>query len=168
MTTDAPRPLRIAVIGQGHGASPELEAIAETVGRVLAEAGAVVITGGKGGVMLGASRGAARAGGLTIGLLPDSDASQANPWVGVPIATGVGYARNAIVARSADAVVAIAGAYGTLSEIGFALNAGTPVVGLGTWRLIGADGEPDTAIEYVDDPEVAAQRAVALARHVRS
>lgn len=162
MTNEVVRPLRIAVIGKGFGASPELEAAAETVGRIVAEAGAVLVTGGKGGVMAAASRGAIIAGGVTIGLLPDATDESANPWVTIPIPTGVGYARNAIVARSADAVIAIGGAYGTLSEIGFVLNFGTPVIGIHTWQLADANGTPDTGIEAIDDPNEAAQRALAL------
>lgn len=135
-------PLRVAVIGGGDCSETEA-ALAEEVGRLLAEAGAVVLTGGRGGVMAAASRGAAQAGGLVVGILPGDDASQANSWVTLPIVTGIGEARNAILVRTAHAVVAVGGEYGTLSEIAFALKFGRPVVGLHTWR---ASGPNQTAL----------------------
>ncbi len=125
--------LRVAVIGGGSCTEAEAT-LAEEVGRLLAEAGAVVLTGGRGGVMAAASRGAAQAGGLVVGILPGDDASQANPWVTLPIVTGTGEARNAILMHTAQAVVAVGGEYGTLSEIAFALKFGLLVVGLHTWR----------------------------------
>jgi hypothetical protein len=134
--TEAGERLRVAVIGAGDCTQAEAT-LAEEVGRLLAEAGAVVLTGGRGGVMAAASRGAAQAGGLVVGILPGDDASQANPWVGLPIVTGMGEARNAILMRTAQAVVAVGGEYGTLSEIAFALKFGRPVVGLLTWRANG-------------------------------
>ncbi len=124
----------VAVVGPSEGAPAELRA-AEAVGRGLAERGAVVVCGGLGGAMEAACRGAKEAGGTTVGILPGSDRSAANAWVDVAVATGLGEARNAVVVRSADAVIAVAGSYGTLSEIALALRAGTPVVGLGTWEL---------------------------------
>jgi uncharacterized protein (TIGR00725 family) len=122
---------------------------AEAVGRGLAEAGDVtVVTGGLGGVMAAASRGAQRAGGVTVGLLPGTDRADANPWVDVAVPTGLGEARNALVVRSADVVVAIGGAYGTLSEIALALKTGTPVIGLRTWAIDGVIevASPDDAV----------------------
>ena len=129
----------VAVIG---GAScSEVEAtIAAEVGRLLAAAGAVVMTGGRGGVMEAASRGAAQAGGLVVGVLPGEDASDANRWVTLPIVTGLGEARNAVLMRSAHAVIAVGGEYGTLAEIAFALKFGRPVVGIHTWQATDGSG----------------------------
>ncbi len=110
-------------------------ALAEEVGRELARRGATVVCGGLGGVMEAACRGAKSAGGRTVGILPGTSAHDANPFVDVPIVTGLGQARNAIVVRSGRAVIAIGGEYGTLSEIAFALKFGIPVIGLGTWQL---------------------------------
>jgi uncharacterized protein (TIGR00725 family) len=153
----------VAVVGPGDGASAaELEA-AETVGRLLAEAGAVVVCGGRGGVMEAACRGARSVEGLTVGILPGRDRREANPFVVVAVPTGLGEARNALVVRAADAVVAVGGAYGTLSEIALALKAGTPVVGLGTWELA-RGGEPDTGIRRAASAEEAAVTALELAR----
>lgn len=133
---------RVAVIGAGQCTAAEA-ALGEEVGRLLAEAGAVLLTGGRGGVMAAASRGAAQAGGLVVGILPGDDASQANPWVALPIVTGMGEARNAVLMRTAQAVIAVGGEYGTLSEIAFALKFGRPVVGLHTWQ---ASGPNQTAL----------------------
>ena len=140
------------MIGAGRADQPQLEQ-AEAVGRALAEAGAVVVSGGLGGVMEAACRGAREAGGTTLGLLPGSDRSAANAWVSVAVPTGLGEARNALVVRAADAVIAVAGEYGTLSEIALALKAGKPVVGVGTWDL-GRD--PDPIIRARDGAEAAA------------
>ena len=129
----------VAVIGPGRATEAQ-EADAEAIGGGLAAAGVIVVCGGLGGVMAAACRGAKEAGGTTVGLLPGSDRDAANPWVDVAVPTGLGEARNALVVRAADAVVAVGGEYGTLSEIAFALKAGKPVVGLGTWPL---DREPD-------------------------
>lgn len=156
------RRLLVAVIGAAYCAPCEAKA-AETVGRVLAEGGATVLCGGRGGVMEAACRGAHLAGGLTVGILPGDDPSAANPYVDVAIATGLGEARNAIVARSAQAVVAIGGRYGTLSEIAFALKHGLPVIGVDTWKLTPPLGGASSAIIYVDDPVEAARRALRLA-----
>ncbi|MCK4450535.1 MAG: TIGR00725 family protein, partial [Anaerolineae bacterium] len=123
----------IAVIG-GSAPTAEEAAAAEAVGRALAEGGAILVCGGLRGVMEAACRGAKSAGGLTIGILPGTDRSEANPYVDIPIVTGIRCARNAIITRTAQAVVAVGGSYGTLSEIGFALSFGVPVVGLGTWE----------------------------------
>ena len=126
----------VSVVGPGEASERELE-VAEAVGRELAARGAVVVCGGLGGVMAAACRGAASAGGLTVGILPGADREAANAWVAVAIPTGLGEMRNALVVRCADAVVAIGGAYGTLSEIALALKTGVPVVGLGTWEIDG-------------------------------
>jgi uncharacterized protein (TIGR00725 family) len=109
--------------------------VAEAVGRELASRGCVVVCGGLGGVMEAACRGAKQAGGTTVGILPGSDRRAANRWVDVALATGLGEARNALVVRAADALVAVGGGFGTLSEIALALKAGKRVVGLDTWRV---------------------------------
>jgi uncharacterized protein (TIGR00725 family) len=153
----------VSVIGAGE-ASAELLAQAEAVGREVAQAGAVLVSGGRGGVMEAASRGASEAGGVTVGLLPDRDRAHANAFLTVSIPTGMGELRNGLVARAGDAVIAIGGEFGTLSEIGFALKLGRPVVGLGTWELA-RGGEPVDAIEVASTPEDAVARALALARH---
>jgi uncharacterized protein (TIGR00725 family) len=107
------------------------------VGRLLAERGATVVCGGLGGTMEAACRGARAAGGTTLGLLPGLDRSDANPFVSMAVPTGLGEARNALVVRAADAVIALGGGYGTLSEIALALKAGKRVVGVGTWEIEG-------------------------------
>jgi len=114
--------------------------LAEQVGGGIARRGAVLVCGGLGGVMEAAARGASATGGLTIGILPGATADEANSFIDVPIVTGLGEARNALVVRSSDAIIAIAGEYGTLSEIALALKMGVPVVGLGTWQLRAPDG----------------------------
>jgi len=124
----------IAVIGS-RDPSEEDARLAEEVGRELARLGAILICGGLTGVMLAACKGARSEGGITIGVLPGNDATTANAYVQIPIITNMGYARNVIVVRSARAVIAIGGGYGTLTEIGYALDARTPVIGLGTWSL---------------------------------
>ncbi len=126
--------LFVSVIGAGI-CDAATSALAEEVGRELAQRGATVVCGGLGGVMEAVCRGAKSAGGRTIGILPGTTASDANPFVDVPIVTGLGEARNAIVVRSGQAVIAVGGEYGTLSEIAFALKFGIPVVGLDTWQL---------------------------------
>ena len=114
--------------------------MAEQVGGGIARRGAVLVCGGLGGVMEAAARGASATGGLTIGILPGATADEANSFIDVPIVTGLGEARNALVVGSSDAIIAIAGEYGTLSEIALALKMGVPVVGLGTWQLRAPDG----------------------------
>ncbi|MGH9117285.1 MAG: TIGR00725 family protein [Acidimicrobiales bacterium] len=148
----------VAVVG-GYKVDADTLASAEEVGRRLATAGAVVVTGGRHGVAEAASRGAAGAGGLTIGILPGRDRAEANPWVQVAVPTGLGDTRNALVVMGADAVIALTGRYGTLSEIAFALLAGTPVVALGSWEL-GLEGRPDPSIERATDPADAVERAL--------
>lgn len=155
----------IGVIGGSSPTAAEADT-AEEVGRALAEAGAVLICGGRGGVMEAACRGAKSAGGLTIGVLPGRDRRQANPFVDIPIVTGIGEARNVIITRTARAVIAVGGSYGTLSEIALALGFGTPVVGLGTWSMERA-GHPPVPVAYVDAPEEAVARALALAEGER-
>jgi hypothetical protein len=125
-------------VGAGEASEPQRTAAEET-GRLLAEAGAVVVTGGLSGVMEAASKGAREAGGLTVGVLPGNDRREANPYVQVAVPTGMGEARNALVVRAADAVIAVGGEWGTLSEIALARKGGKPVVGLGSWELEGVE-----------------------------
>jgi len=153
----------VAVVGPGDGATAEELGAAEEVGRLLAENGAVVVCGGLGGVMEAACRGARSAGGLTLGILPGRDRRDANAFVEVAVPTGLGEARNALVVRAADAVVAVGGAYGTLSEIALALKGGTPVVGLETWELA-RGGQPDGGIKRAESAAEAARIALELAR----
>jgi hypothetical protein len=154
--------VQIAVIGSSH-ATESISRIAVEVGHALASAGAVIITGGLGGVMEAACRGAKSAGGLTVGILPGSDPTAANQWVDVIIPSGLGEARNALVVGSAAAVIAVGGEYGTLSEIGLALRADTPVVGVSTWSLFRPSGEMDKGIVQIDDPREAVAEALRLA-----
>jgi uncharacterized protein (TIGR00725 family) len=151
----------VAVIGSGSAGGTATEH-ALVVGRALGRHGAVLVCGGLGGVMEAACRGAREEGGMSVGLLPGADRRDANGYVSIAIATGLGEARNAIVAAAADVVIAVDGEYGTLSEIALALAAGTPVVGIGTWELA-REGSPVEAIERVEDPEAAVERALALA-----
>jgi uncharacterized protein (TIGR00725 family) len=152
----------VAVSGGGDADAPTCR-LAEELGLQLARRGAVVVTGGLGGAMEAACRGAKSAGGRTIGILPSDDRADANDWVDVAVPTGLGEGRNALVVRAADAVVAVAGGFGTLSEIALALRLGRPVVGLGTWELA-RDGTPVPAIVIATTPAEAAEAAVALAR----
>lgn len=152
----------IAVVGAGRG-DDRAERDAEVVGRVLADAGAVVVCGGLGGVMAGACRGAKAGGGWTVGILPGLDRAEANEWVDVAVPTGLGEARNVLVVRAADVVIAIGGEFGTLSELALALKIGTPVVGLGTWELSKA-GERVPAFLEAATPEEAARLALDIAR----
>jgi len=126
-------------------------AAAEQVGRELGRRGVVLVCGGLGGVMEAACRGAKEAGATTVGILPGTDRTAANAFVDVAVPTGLGEARNALVVRAADALVAVGGGYGTLSEIALALKAGKRVVGLGTWDIEGVEaaGSPEAAVETV-------------------
>lgn len=126
----------VAVIGEAD-ASADRIAVAEEAGRLIARAGWILVTGGLSGVMEAASRGAVAAGGTVVGILPQGDTSAANPHVAIPIATNMGYARNAIIAHTADALVAVGGSFGTLSEIAFSLKLGKPVFGIDTWGIEG-------------------------------
>ncbi len=134
----------IAVIGPGEASAGEL-AMAEDVGAALAAAGCVVVTGGLGGVMEAASRGARSRLGSTIGFLPGSDPDAANGWVELPIATGMGEGRDALVVAAARGLIAIGGGYGTLAELALALRAGKPVVGIGSWDIAGVEPAADAA-----------------------
>lgn len=148
----------IAVVGTGEP-DPQLEALAFEVGRLLAEAGCTVVCGGLGGVMQAACRGAKSASGRTIGILPGTSRSDANPHVDVAIATGMGEARNSVVVLTADAAVAVGGGFGTLSEIALALRAGKRVVGLHTWEV--SKGGRDAGILHASTPEEAVRLVLA-------
>lgn len=151
------RKVFIAVIG-GSECSAQEASLAEAVGREVARRGGAVICGGMGGVMAAACKGASDAGGTTIGILPGESRQSANPYVQIPIVTSIGYARNVIVVKSADAVIAVGGSYGTLSEISYARQAGLPVIGLNTWA-ISRNGHPDDSIITAASPEEAVNKA---------
>jgi uncharacterized protein (TIGR00725 family) len=157
--------LVVAVVGGGI-CSREEGALAEAVGRHLAEAGATLICGGMGGVMAAACRGAKSAGGLTVGVLPGHNATDANPHVDIPVVTGLGEARNVIIVRTASAVIAVGGEFGTLSEIAFALKLGRPVIGLGTWELA-KEGRPSEAIVRAQTAEEAVRLALSAISNLR-
>lgn len=152
----------IAVIGGGQ-CSKEEAVVAEAVGREIARRGAILICGGLGGVMEAACRGASIEDGLTIGIIPGDDPAMANPYVKIPIASGVGYARNIAVVKSAHAVIAIDGDYGTLTEIAFALKSPIPVIGLRTWML-SRNGKKESSIIEAEDAYDAVEKAVSLAK----
>ena len=156
------RQLIISVIGESN-ARPHIALLAEQVGAELAKRGVAIVCGGLGGVMEAACRGAKSAGGTTIGILPGDSPLSANEYIDIPIMTGMGYARNSVVVKTGLAVVAVGGAYGTLSEIGHALGDGIPVVGLDTWGLSRSD-ELDSAIIRAADAADAADKAIAAAR----
>jgi hypothetical protein len=139
------------VVGAGRASEAETRT-AEAVGRALAEAGAVLVCGGLGGVMEASCRGAKSAGGTTVGILPGSSRADANEYVDVALATGMGEARNALVVRAVDALIAIGGEYGTLSEVALAIKTGKPVVGIDTWDL--------EAIQRAATPGEAVRRAL--------
>ena len=144
----------VAVVGPGE-AGPDERQTAEEVGRRLAQAGAIIVCGGLGGVMAAACRGARAAGGTTVGILPGTDRAEANEWVTIAFPTGLGELRNGLVVRAADVVIAIGGGAGTLSEIGLALKTGVPVLGLRTWEIDG--------VEALGDAAAAVRRALELA-----
>jgi uncharacterized protein (TIGR00725 family) len=145
----------IAVVGASQATDADMSD-AEAVGALLGAAGAVVVCGGRGGVMAAVSRGAAGAGGVVVGMLPGDDRSDANEWVSVAIPTGLGELRNGLIVRTVDAMVAVGGAYGTLSEVALGLQAGLKVYGLHTWAIEG--------IEAVASPVEAVEMALAAAR----
>jgi len=128
------RKFLVSVIG-GHECNEKTAKLAEEVGRIVAEEGAVLVSGGLTGIMEAVCRGSKRAGGLTIGIVPGKDKNDANDFVDIVITTGMGHARNVIIAAGTDIVIAISGEYGTLSEIGFALSQKKPVYGFGTWDI---------------------------------
>ena len=132
--------VHIAVAGAGEAVTPELARLAEEVGRLLAQRGAVLVCGGLGGVMEAAARGAREAGGTTIGILPGESTGDANPWIEHAVATGIGHARNLAVAASGDALIAVGGEWGTASEIALARALGRPVVVVGAGPALEGDG----------------------------
>lgn len=161
------RQLRIGVLGPHECGEDDLR-LGREVGAAIARAGAVLVCGGLDGMMAAAAEGAKSAGGTTVGILPGDDASKANPFIDLPLPTGLGAYRNALIARVCDAVIAVRGHYGTLSEIGFALRLKVPVVGLQTWSVC-RDGQADPGIHVARDPADAVKQAVRLgAEHARS
>ena len=154
-----PQRTQISVIGASEGAD-QILADAEAVGRGIAEAGAVLVCGGRTGVMEAASRGAADAGGTVIGVLPTLSTDDANPYVTYAVATGTGHARNLAVVASGEAVIAIGGEWGTLSEIAFARRLGRPVVAMQSWTLRNRAGT-DLGIADAESPEEAVRLALA-------
>jgi hypothetical protein len=133
---DLRKKLRIGVIGGSRAEHKSLEA-AFRVGQLIAEKGAILVCGGLSGVMEAASRGAKQAGGLTIGILPGSSPQDANPHIDIAVATGLGYSRNSLVAMNSDVLIAVAGEYGTLTEIAYGRIYGKKIIGLGTWDIEG-------------------------------
>lgn len=146
----------IAVVGAGE-AGAALSKIAEEVGMLIARGGALLVCGGLNGVMEAAARGAKAGGGITVGILPRLDKADANPYIDIPIATGFGEGRNVLIVRSADALIAVGGEYGTLSEIAFALKTGKPVIGIGSWDIKG--------VIKAEHPEDAVNKAFAAIAH---
>ncbi|OGO17809.1 MAG: TIGR00725 family protein [Chloroflexi bacterium RBG_16_48_8] len=135
-----PRRRVVSIIGGAECSEKEVQ-IAEELGYLLGEQDVIIVCGGRGGVMEAACRGAQRAGGITIGILPNLDPSEGNPYLDVAIPTGMGHARNALIAQAGQCVIAIGGGYGTLSEIGIALKIGRDVVGIGTWEAVDKSGK---------------------------
>jgi len=155
----------IAVIGSSNPTNEEHVTLAEGVGRELAKRGHMVVCGGLKGIMEAVCRGAKSAGGTTIGILPGRAVADANEFVDIPIVTSMGYSRNVIVVHTGRAVIAIGGAFGTLSEIAHALSDDIPVVSLKTWPLSrNGDGQPvDEAMIQASDPVDAVEKAIAAA-----
>lgn len=138
----------IGVIGSGDP-SPETDRLAEEVGRGIAKGGAILINGGLGGVMEASARGAKDMGGLTVGILPGLNASDANPHIDIAIPTGLGDMRNFLIVRASNALIAVDGSYGTLSEIAIALKMKKPVIGIKTWDISHEIYRADTPEEAV-------------------
>lgn len=152
----------ISVVGHSMCDERKTE-LARAVGREIARRGHVLVCGGLGGVMEAASRGAREAGGIAVGILPGADRSQANEWLTIALPTDLGHARNALVALAGDAIIAVCGGYGTLSEIAFGLKMGKPVVGLESWDLGDCPGE-EMSITQASTPEEAVELAESLGR----
>lgn len=148
----------VAVVG-GSTCTAEEARLAEAVGRALGESGAVLVCGGGKGVMEAACRGATAAGGTAVGLLPGGNPDEGNPHLTLAIPTGLGEARNALVARAGQAIIAIGGGYGTLSEIALGLRLGRTVIGLGTWTAVAPGGQP-ADIVLARSPDEAARLAL--------
>ena len=149
-----------SVIGAGSCSAEEAE-VAEKLGMLLAEAGFAVVCGGGSGVMEAVCRGAQKADGLTIGILPGSNAAEANPYVRLSLPTGLSHARNVLVVMSGDVVIAVGGGYGTLSEIGYAKKLGKPLIGLSSWHMEKADGS-QADFTQVNSPQEAVELAIRL------
>ncbi len=156
----------ISIVGEGRP-PPEIAVLAEEVGAELGRRGVTLVCGGGSGVMEAACRGAKSTGGTTVGILRTSDPRTSNRWVDIPIPTGMGQARNVIIVRSGSAVIAVGGRYGTLSEIGHALKAGIPVVGLETWEFA-KKGVADPTIIVANDAIDAVEKAIDAANRPRS
>lgn len=149
------RKLYLGVIGAGH-CNHNVDKLAEQVGRAIAIEGAVLVCGGLGGVMTAAARGARSAGGQTIGILPGNSKDDANEFIDIAIPTGIGEARNVVIIKTADAVVALPGEFGTLSEMAFCMKLNKPLVSLSDWNI-------SNEVERFDDPVSAVKRAIQLA-----
>ncbi len=152
----------IGVVGESK-ASPGTYKLAQEVGRYVAESGAVLVCGGLKGVMEGAAKGAKSAGGITVGILPGSRREEANKYIDIPVITGMGFARNKIIVKTAHVIIAVSGHYGTLSEIAFALGYKIPVIGLRTWELV-KGGKKDKSIIYAKTAKEAVDRALKMIR----
>ncbi|TLZ76249.1 MAG: TIGR00725 family protein [Methanobacteriota archaeon] len=157
------RKVAIGVIGGGSTASPDGLALAEEVGFLIARADAVLICGGLNGVMEASAKGAKRGGGMTVGVLPTGNKADANPFIDLPIATSMSTARNLIIVRTADAIIAVNGSYGTLSEMAHAFDLGKTVFGLRTWPVEKAGVEAKLYVP-VSTPREAVDRALEYAR----
>lgn len=160
-----PRPERPPLIGicGTSRADPITDDVAERVGGLVAARGGIVVCGGLGGVMAAAARGAARAGGFSIGLLPGESADEAAADVSLAIPTGMGEMRNVLIVRACPVIIAIGGAYGTISEIALALRTGRPVIGLDTWEIRPPGGHiPDPGIRRATSPDEAVAMAFAV------
>lgn len=144
--------MNIAVVG-GHSCSEEIYELAYELGKLIAKEGWILVCGGKEGVMEAVCKGAKETGGVTVGILPSYDSNEANSYVDIKIPTGLGYARNALVVRAAEAAIAVSGKEGTLSEIAFALSEKKPVVGISTWEIEGVlkANTPQEAITLVKE-----------------
>lgn len=148
--------VKVGVVGAGT-CPEEIKKAAYAVGRGIAERKALLVCGGLGGVMEAAAKGALEAGGVTVGILPGDNDSQANPYISIPISTGMGQARNTLVVKASNVLIAVSGGYGTLSEIALALKMGKDVVGLHTWRHI-------AGVEHAESATEAVEKAFALLR----
>ncbi len=158
--------LYITVIGESRASRKNFD-YAEEVGERLAKHGAILFCGGRGGVMEGVCKGAKKAGGLTVGILPSGKRAEANPYVDIPIPTGIGWARNKIVVKSGQAVIAIGGSYGTLCEIAYALSYEIPVIGLNTWKMV-KKTHKNIPIKYVKSPKEAVDLAIKIAKRAKT
>lgn len=149
----------VGVIGSSK-ADPDVMRLAEEVGEAIAKSGAAIVCGGLSGVMEAVCKGARRCGGLTIGIIPSDQKSDANQFVQIPIVTGMGVGRNVMLVKTADVLIAVGGEFGTLSEIAHALNLGKTVIGLRTWKLEKAHSRPISNLIEVDTPSKAVELAL--------